>query len=184
MFTKSNTTTCFLTLLIFDSVIKLVTLMMNTHPFIHLIAKFKSPKCHELMEVDEYFMIFLKVASIFIMCVLGIRGTIRGSNGGGLGEWRRFRIWFNIYVGVWTLGKTKLIFHFLIFLALVSICVEALVSSCSKMPTKERLIVASTMLFVGLFFLFVYFVVWQYFIVNTEKYLRENSDFSNFGSGL
>lgn len=52
------------------------------------------------------------------------------------------------------------------------------------MPTKEKIIVASTMLFVGLFFLFVYYMFWLYFIIQTEKYLRKNSDFSNFGSGL
>jgi hypothetical protein len=105
MFTKSNTTTCFMTLLIFDSLVKLVTLVLNTHPFIHLVTKFKSPKCHELFEIDEYAMIFLKIVSILIMCVLGIRGTVRGSNGGGLGEWKRFRSWFNVYVILWTLGK-------------------------------------------------------------------------------
>jgi hypothetical protein len=52
------------------------------------------------------------------------------------------------------------------------------------MPLKERAIVSTTMLFVGLFFLFVYFMIWQYFMIVTEKHLRENSDFSNFGSGL
>ena len=69
-------------------------------------------------------------------------------------------------------------------LALVSICTEALISSCSEMNMKDRIIVTTTMLFVGLFFLFVYFIFWTYFIMTTEKHLRENSDFSNFGSGL
>lgn len=57
------------------------------------------------MEIDEFVMIALKVMSILVMCLLGIRGTVRGSNGGGLGEWKRFRTWFNVYVALWTFGK-------------------------------------------------------------------------------
>jgi hypothetical protein len=103
IFTKTKATTCFIILLILDSIIKLITLIINKHPFIDLVTKYKSASCHKLMVFDKFFMIFLKILSIFIMSILGIRATVRGSNGGGLGEWKTFKNWFNVYMILWTL---------------------------------------------------------------------------------
>jgi hypothetical protein len=102
---KSGTTTCFILLLLVDSIFKLVTLIYNKHPFIALITKYKSPECHRLMVIDNFIMIALKVSSIFIMLILGIRGVVKGSNGGGLDLWKKFRTAFNIYILLWLLGK-------------------------------------------------------------------------------
>ena len=84
LISKSGTTTCFILLLVLDSVFKTVTLIYNKHPFIAIITKYKSAKCHKLFIIDNFLMILLKVVSILIMVILGIRGVVRGSSGGGL----------------------------------------------------------------------------------------------------
>jgi hypothetical protein len=69
-------------------------------------------------------------------------------------------------------------------IALVGICGEALFTSCSDLKLESRIAVAVGMLFLGGLFLLIYTVLWLTVIERNEKYLRDNFDMSNLGSGM
>ena len=138
-----------------DLILKNITICLNTHPFIGIVSRLKSKRCHHLFEFDYYVMICLKVFSICVMAY-GINCCLREN----LTDFKKFRFWFFVYC-------------LLEVLALLGITVEALVSSCSMLSTKRKAMIGVVIFFTGGLFMVVYFFAWKHFLDRGLRYLNE-----------
>lgn len=91
-----------------DLIFKNLSICFNSHPFITTATKFNSKKCTHLKYFDFYILIAIKIYSILVLAY-GIRACIKED----LAEFKSFRLFFYLYVGIE-------------FLALVGISLETM----------------------------------------------------------
>ena len=139
-----------------DLAFKVITISMNWHPFMQLVTRVKSPKCHKIFQADEIGMFLLKVLSLVVM-TLGVKACLQER----YKEFKLFKCLFYSYCGAMTLMTFALAF-------------EAVFFSCSMLKLKAKALLGAEIVAIGGFLIMVYCFAWRYFIVRSEKYLVEN----------
>lgn len=150
--------TCIMVSCFVDITYKLLTIILNSHPFAQSVLKFKSKNCSAHNTLDLYLFSLLKIYSICVM-FWGI-SSCRTKN---LYSFNIFRCLFYIYLLVQIL--------FLFFIVF-----KTVVSNCAPLKFKAKVAIGLLMLLVGIAILAIYTGVWLYFLNRANDFLQRDGN--------